>query len=702
MHIMIFLTNIMEDIKMKHYYLYMFLPLIVSCSINNSNPFLTELNQIPDFKNLKQYHMIEARNTIEQNVSSMLDELKSIPSDARTFENTLVALDDIYDQMYSAKSSIELMNSVHPDDSIRQTAVRESDLLMVLVQKIDHDNEIYQAVKEYSQTEEAKKLSGYKRKLLIDILLGYKRHGLELPTKDAELFQQLMAESSQLGMSFFRNAQSTYDTLWTSEDQLIGLSNSFKKSHRTDDGKYYVALPGQDYEEIMQNAEDEGVRKRVYYKRENIARDVNQTVLTELLSARQRLARLFGYQNYFEYALETQMAKTSDNVIRFQNRLSEKMKHVAKQQQQVLLKLKREHLNNPELTVLNPWDIKYYDNRYEEKYLAINQDSIRSYFETTHVLSGLLEIGEKLFSIKFQEVKVPSVWHPDVSLYKVSDENNTIGYIYFDLFNRKGKDSQGAFTWPIKDRKRIKNVIRYPIAAIGCDFIPPNDKEPSLLSLNDMEFLFHEFGHTLHFLLSKNDLILQNAFSCENDFREVPSQIWENWVWDEEVITFLSKHYKSGKKMPSDIVDKTKSVHKRSAFSYGLAMLRYDLIDRIIHTEYDPDRSFDFEAMHKRIWNKIMPYSYPPGIYTETRMFPIGFNEYAASMYGFLWADIYAKDMFSTFKKNGVFDPKTGARFRECILTPGSSKPAIEMANCFLGRNVDESAFLSALGLVVE
>jgi Zn-dependent oligopeptidase len=630
----------------------------------------------------------------------MLEQLKSVPNEARTFENTLVALDDIYDQVYKIKSPIGLMNSVHPDDSIRQTAMRESDHLMALIQRLDHNIEIYHAVKEYSQTEEAKILMAHEKKLLRDIMFGFKRHGLELQTKDAEIFQEVMTEASQLGMSFFRNAQSAYDTLWISEDQLAGLSDKFKKSHQTDDSKFFIDLPGPSFDEVMQNAQDEVVRKQVYYKRENIAYDVNRSVLNKLLSARQRLAQLLGYKNYTEYALEIQMAKTYENVIQLEEKLSEKMRIITQQQHEELLQLKREHLNNPKLTVLNPWDIQYYNKIYEEKYLAINQDSIKSYFETDQVLNGLLEIGEKLFDIKFQEVKDPSVWHPDVYMYKVIDKNSTIGYIYFDLFFRKGKASQGAFAWPIKDRKLVKNGVRHPIIAIGCNFTPPTDKEPSLLSLNNLEYLFHEFGHAMHHLLGKNDLILQSAFSVENDFTEVPSQIWENWVWDEEGIAFLSKHYKTGEKMPKDIIKKIASTRQRRVFSHQLMMLRYSMIDRIMHTDYFPDQSFNFEAMHKEIWNEIMPYSYPSGIFTETCMFPIGFSKYAACWYGFLWADIYAKDMFSVFKKNGIFNPKTGARFRECILDPGSSKPAIEMANCFLGRSVDESAFLNALGLV--
>ena len=181
---------------------------------------------------------------------------------------------------------------------------------------------------------------------------------------------------------------------------------------------------------------------------------------------------------------------------------------------------------------------------------------------------------------------------------------------------------------------------------------------------------------------------------------EVPSQIWENWVWDEEGISFLSKHYITGEKIPKDIVKKIAATRQRSAFPRRFMLLRYSMIDRILHTEYCPDRSFDFEAMHKEIWNEIMPYDYPSGVFAETQMYYIGFSLYAASMYGFLWADIYAKDMFSIFKKDGILNPETGARFRECVLAPGSSKPAIGMANCFLGRSVDDSAFLNALGLI--
>ena len=444
------------------------------------------------------------------------------------------------------------------------------------------------------------------------------------------------------------------------------------------------------------------LRKQVYYKRENLAYEINVPVLNKLLSARQRLARLLGYKNYTEYALETRMAKTSENVIQLEDRISDKMKHFANLQQQELLQLKREQLNNSEINSLNPWDVQYYNRMYEEKYTAVNQDSIRCYFETNLALEGLLGIAEKLFSIKFQEIKNPSVWHPDVRMFKITDSGNTIGTLYFDLFIREGKTNQGAAALPIRDLKKTKNGIRQPIIAIACNFSPPTDKGPSLLLPADLEYLFHEFGHAMHHLLGENDLVMQNGFFVENDFLEMPSQIWENWVWDEDAISSYARHYKTGKKIPEDIVIKISAGRQRTVFSYQHRMLRQNVIDRIIHTDFDPEGSFDFNAMHKDVWEKTMPYVYPEGIFTETRMFPIGFSEYASCFYGFLWADIYAKDMFSVFKKHGVFNPEIGAKYRKCILAPGASKPAIELAGCFLGRSVDESAFLKALGLVVE
>ena len=685
--------------KMKQSCLYIFFALIVSCSIEHTNPIIPEFNQLPDFRTIKPHHIIEARKMAENNVFSMLEEYKAKSDEVRTYENTLVTLDNIYDQVYKVRWPLELLFMVHPDDSIRQTAMRELDHLETLIQNLNQVSEIYQIIKEYNLTEDAKSLIGYQSKFLSDILLRFRQHGMELETKDAELFKELLEEVSRLGMLYFHNVQSTYDTIWITERQLAGLSDKFRMSHQKNDGRFYIDLPGPGFVEVMQNAEDEMVRKQVYYKRNNIAHDINQPVLNKLLGARQRMAQLLGYKNYTEYALESRMARTYENVLILENRLSEKMRFIAQQQHDQLLLLKREHLSKPELTVLNPWDIKFYNKIYDEKHITVSQDSIKNYFETNQVLSGLLEISEKLFDIKFKEVKNPSVWHPDVCLYEIIDRNTVIGIIYFDLFFRKGKTGQGAFAQPIRDRKLTKKGIRYPGIVIGCNFSPPTEKEPSLLLLTDIEYLFHEFGHAMHYILGENDLILQNGFFVENDFLEVPSQIWENWVWDEEAISFYSSHYKTGEKMPEDLIEKIAATSQRNVFSYQFATLRESMIDIIMHTYYNPDQSFDFEAMHKEVWNKTMPYVYPSGIHTETRMFPIGFSQYAACYYGFLWADIYAKDMFSVFQKNGVFDPKTGAKFRECVLAPGSSKPAIEMANCFLGRSVDDKAFLNALGI---
>lgn len=681
---------------MKHYFLYFCL--FFSCLSYNSNPILTELNQLPDFEHLQPHHIIEARKSTEETVAAMLKEYNSRKENTRTFENTLVKLDDIYNQISKIQSTLDLMSLVHPDESIRNTARQESGYLTEFSQNLKQDKKIYNVVKEYSETEEAERLTPSQKKLMKDVLLDFKRHGLELSTKDSDLYSELLAEENNLGMLFFRNAQSGSDTLWVSENQLYGLSENYKKSHQTNNGRFYIDLPAS-FQEVMQTAENEEIRKKVYYARENIAKEANLSVLTKLLSTRQRLAHLLGYQNYFEYALETSMAKTSENVIRLQNRLSEKIRLIVQQQQKDLLQLKRKYSNNPELNVINSWDIQYYNKIYEKKYLQYNQGLIKNYFETIHVLNGLAEIAGRLFDIEFQEVKDPSVWHPDVSLYKVVNANKTIGYIYFDLFTRKGK-GKGAYTLPLKYHKVVKDAIQYPVVAVCCNFMPPAEDNPSCLSFFDMQTLFHEFGHGIHCLLGENDFFLQKAFSVENDFLEMPSQIWENWVLDEEAISFLSRHYVTGEKMPEDLIDEAISVHSKEVFSRLLFLLQSGLADRIMHTDYSTDSSFDFEAMHRAIWNKTTTYPYPPGIYTETRLYYIGFPQYAGCMYGFLWADIYACDMFSIIKKNGIFNPETGAQFRKCILAPGSSRSANEMARCFLGRPVDDSAFLNVLGLV--
>jgi len=209
---------------MKHYYLIILLALIVSCTIENSNPILSGFNEPPDFKILQPSHIVEARQTAERNLSSMLETFKAVPDDARTFENTVAALDDLYDQIDQVESPVEFMQIVHPDEAVRETAARESDHLKGLIHALNHDRDIYRAVKAYSQTEEAKTLTGSKRKLLADILLDFRRHGLDLPPEEAESVHELMAEADQLGMTFFRNAQSAHETLHVSENQLTGLS----------------------------------------------------------------------------------------------------------------------------------------------------------------------------------------------------------------------------------------------------------------------------------------------------------------------------------------------------------------------------------------------------------------------------------------------------------------------------------------------
>ena len=666
---------------------------------SKSNPLLGKFNEVIPFTDLTAEYIKEATDVSIKEARESLAKLYTISKEQRTFDNTMLELDNIYNEAGNIYGSVYLMGSTHPDDAVRNQADESKAEFAKFFNEISLDENLYRAVKDYSETEEVKSLTGYEARFVQKTVEDFERNGFALAKEKRDELKATNDKLSDLSILFQKNIAEVSDYLIVDETEIDGLQEDYKNARRQEDGTYKIDLTYPSYIPFMKFSNSESARKKLYTLYNNRAAAKNPEVLIKVLILRQEMAELLGFKTYAEYRTGDRMAKTPQNVWDFENNLVDRLKEKAQMDYDELLTVKRAKLGTDTINVIQPWESGYYNNILLKEKYELDQNLVKEYFETNNVIDGLFSIAQHLFGVEFEEVKDPSVWHKDVRLFNVKQDGKIISRFYIDLYPRPNKYSHAA-CFPMIGSKETENGPQLPTATLVCNFPAPTADMPSLLPHGDVETFFHEFGHVLHSVLTKTKLSSQSGTSVSRDFVEAPSQIFENWTWNYESLKLFAKHYKTGKVLPKELFDKmlaAKNVGSGLAFTQ---QVYYGILDFTLHDKYDPTSSQPVVEVMKELQNKITLYPYLEG----TQMFA-SFGHlmgYAAGYYSYLWALVYADDMFSVFDKNGIMDKATGIRYRDIILANGSSRDELDMVVEFLGRQPSQDAFFKAIGLEVK
>jgi len=666
---------------------------------SSANPLLGKFNDVIQFADLTAEHIKEATDVSIKEARESLTKLYAIPKEQRTFDNTMLELDNIYNKAGNIYGSVYLMGSTHPDDAARNQADEGKAEFAKFFNEISLDENLYRAVKDYSETAEAKSLTGYKARFTQKTVEDFERNGFALPKEKRDELKAINDKLADLTILFQKNIAEVSDYLMVDETEIDGLQEDYKNARRQEDGKYKIDLTYPSYVPFMKFSNSESARKKLYTLYNNRAATKNPEVLIKVLILRQQMAELLGFKTYAEYRTGDRMAKTPQNVWDFENNLIDKLKEKAQIDYDELLSVKRVKLGDETIDVIQPWESGYYNNILLKEKYELDQNLVKEYFETNNVIDGLFQITQNLFGVEYEEIKDPSVWHKDVRLFNVKQDGKIISRFYIDLYPRPNKYSHAA-CFPMIGSKETENGPQFPTATLVCNFPAATADMPSLLPHGDVETFFHEFGHVLHSVLTKTKLSSQSGTSVSRDFVEAPSQIFENWTWNYESLKLFAKHYKTGEVLPKELFDKmlaAKNVGSGLAFTQ---QVYYGILDFTLHDKYDPTSSKPVVEVMKELQNEITLYPYLDG----TQMFA-AFGHlmgYAAGYYSYLWALVYADDMFSVFDKNGLMDVNTGKRYRDIILANGSSRDELEMVVEFLGRQPSQDAFFKAIGLNVK
>ena len=663
------------------------------------NLLLPAFNQQIDFQSPSADDIKETADKAISDAKTSLAKIYALPAGKRNFKNTIQAFDDVYNKVLMADGIMSIFSKASADSSIRTAGQTGEETLDKFLSELRLEENLYKSFKDYSVTAEAKGLKGWQKKFLTESLEDFERNGFALDAEKRAELQKINNRIIELGLEFDNNIAAHKDQLLVSEEDMKGLSPDFIKSRKKEGDKYIITLDGPSYTTFMKYAQSEPMRKALYIKYNNRAADKNLEVLKQLLTERQKKAKLLGFSSYGAWQTASRMVKNTETVWDFENSLIARVKEITEQDVNELLQIKRKYLNGPAASSINPWETSFYTNLLVKEKYALDQEKLQEYLALDNVMRGLFQTTEKLFGIQYKEVKDAPVWHKDVRSFDVTQGGKPIGRFYLDLFPRENKYTHAA-CFPIRKGKLTNQGYQQPVAALICNFNSPTADKPPLLTHTQAVTFFHEFGHVLHNMLTTAEFSAQSGTSTKRDFVEAPSQIFENWVWSYDVLKMFARHYQTKEVLPKSIYNKLIASRNVGSGLAASAQILYGVVDMTLHDKYDPAGTKTTTEVVKELTHRIMPYKFLDGTNFHASFGHL--NGYGASYYGYMWSKVYAEDMFSVFEKTGILNAATGKRYRDIILAKGGSSDEFELVKQFLGRQPNQEAFFKSLGVASE
>ena len=655
---------------------------------------------IPDWEKTPEAIEAAMKNAIAK-ANTALDQIGAQDPGKVTFKSTVAALDDVTYEASLAANRATLIKETNTNPAMRTAAENAVKAYQDWAVGIDYREDVYKAVKAFADTHP--KLSGEDEKLFKETLRDYRRAGLELPPDQRKEVEGLRKELSKLGTDFDSNIVKTNAPVMFSKADLEGLPESFFASPgiKTGDDVYTVmANVTWQFNTVQENAKKEATRKQLYIVRETLAKDKNVSVLNQMLTLRNEIALRLGYKSWDDYQTEVKMAKTGTNAEKYINDLVTGIQPKFDSEIAELQKLKAADTNDPKAKIM-VWDWRYYSNQLNKQKYAVDKEALRVYFPFQKVLDGMFNIYQSIFGLKFEKIVAPYKWIDDLQLYLVTDSatGEPLGMFYLDMFPREGKFNHFA-QFDIVSGKLLSNgKYQRPTVALLCNFPPASGDVPSLMTHQDVETLFHEFGHALHSIVTRAKYGRFAGTHVPGDFVEAPSQMLQNWVWDKKVLdTFAADYRDPSKKIPTDIVKKLNDAKLANAGVLYRRQFAFASLDLALHDPHPEEMPYDSVAISNPILEKV----FLPIDPSTTFVSYFGhLNGYDAGYYGYAWADAIAADMATVFEKarDGYLDKQAGMKLRREIYEPGDSRDVNESIEKFLGRKQSIEPFLKKIGI---
>ncbi|GER28234.1 oligopeptidase A [Striga asiatica] len=709
-----------------------------------SNPLLKDF-YFPPFDSIEAKHVRPGIRALLEKLGNDLEELERTvePSWPKLVE----PLERIVDRLAVVWGAVSHLKSVKDNADLRAAIEEVQPEKVTFELKLGQSKPIYNAFKSIRESSDWDKLSDA-RKRIVEVLKLYFSFGLmvllakltlaaqikeavlngiALEDDKREEFNNIEQELTKLSRKFEENVLDStkkFEKLITDKKDIEGLPDTalglaaqtaVSKGHENataQTGPWVITLDAPSYMAVMQHAKNRTLREEVYraYISRASSGDLDNTaIIDQILKLRLEKAKLLGYNNYAEVSMATKMAtvEKAEELLEKLRSASwdpavqdmEELKHFAKNQ------------GAHEADDLNHWDTSFWSERLRESKYEINEEELRPYFSLPKVMDGLFSLANRLFGVNIEAADgLAPVWMSDVHFYRVKDSlGSPIAYFYFDPYSRPSEKRGGAWMDEVVGRSRVLSQDgsspRLPIAHMVCNQMPPVGDKPSLMTFREVETVFHEFGHALQHMLTKQDEgLVAGIRNVEWDAVELPSQFMENWCYHRDTLMSIGKHYETGESIPEDIYEKLLAARTFRAGSFSLRQLRFATLDLELHTKYVPGGPESIYDVDRRVAERtqlLPPLPDDKFLCSFSHIFAGG---YAAGYYSYKWAEVLSADAFSAFEDVGLNDDKaveeTGHRFRETVLALGGGKAPLEVFVQFRGREPSPEALLRHNGLL--
>jgi len=681
--------------------------MLTSCTMKE-NPLLqrsTHPYQAPAFDKIEIKHykpaFIAAIEEAKAEIRLIADN-----TEEPTFANTIEALNTSGRTLNTVAGIFFNLNQANTNEEMQQIAEEVAPMMTEYSMSIILNPVLFQKVKRVYEKKDSLGLNQEQAKLLEESYKSFTRNGANLPDDKKEEYARLQEELSVATLTFGRNvlnATNAYLLEITDEADLEGLPDYVREMAAADaqaKGKegWLFTLDHPSYGPFLKYSTRRELREQLWraINSKCIGGEFdNTTNIRKIVDLRIRVAQLLGYDTYADYALEERMAKNPATVNSFLADLMQKSLPFAKRD---VAEIHAYATANGFEGELMPWDFSYWSEKFQEERYSLNEELLKPYFELSSVQAAIFDLAGRLYGLKFEENPQLPVYHPDVKVFEVRDENGRfMSLLYIDYFPRESKRG-GAWMTSFREQGFYDGVEERPHVSLVTNFTKPTSTTPSLITFYEFTTILHEFGHALHGMLAEGTYSTLTGTNVARDFVELPSQIMENWAYEPEYLNSFAKHYQTGEVIPQDLIDKIIAARNFLAGYAGVRQLNYGITDMAWHNVTSVPEASVVEYEQEILSNSaIMPVI--EGMVFSPSFSHIFSGGYAAGYYSYKWAEVLEADAYSLFKERGIFNREVAAEFRDKILSRGGIEDADVLFRNFRGRDPQPEALLEKLGM---
>ena len=659
------------------------------------------------FSEIKTEDFLSAFKTAINNAKAEINAIITT-TEAPTFKNTIEALDYSGEELDRLSSIFFNLNSAETNDEIQKIAQDVSPLLSEFSNDITLNEDLFKRVKAVYEAKSHLDLTTEQTTLLDKKYKGFSRNGANLPEDKKAQLRAIDKELSQLKLKFGEHIlaeTNAFEMHLTKASEIAGLPEGAKEAAKQlaeSKGKdgWLITLDYPSYIPFMTYADNRELREKLSkafgskgFKNDGLD---NQDIVLKIANLRFKRAQLLGYKTHAHFVLEERMAESPKNVNSFLNELLEKAKPAAEKEFKNLQTFAKELDGIDEL---QKWDSAYYSEKLKQKLFNLDDEQLKPYFKLENVINGAFTVAKKLFGLQFEEISTIDKYHDDVLTYKVVDtDDNLVSIFYADFFPRAGKRN-GAWMTSFKPQMIKNGINERPHVSIVCNFTKPTATKPSLLTFNEVTTLFHEFGHALHGMLANTTYPSLSGTNVYWDFVELPSQILENWCYEEDTLKLFATHYETGEVIPMELIEKIKT---SATFHEGMQTLRqlsFGMLDMAWHG-VDPSNISDVKSYEVEAFGETSLYPDVTENCMSTAFAHIFQGGYSSGYYSYKWAEVLDADAFEYFKEEGIFNKTVADKFKAYVLSQGGTENPMTLYKKFRGQAPKPEALLRRAGLL--